>query len=502
MRRFWLILLLVIACVAVASVAAARVGGGDSFGGGGSSGGGGGGDGEILLWLIYLAIRYPHLGVPALIIFGIVWFIKKRHRDKHALPASTAQSLANMRSGAVARKRVKVQSEIEKLLEDDPNFSETLFLDFAQMIYTRFQEGRGRKNIEGLSFYLSEELIERLKRIGTQLGQTRFEVERVVVGSVSIEHITSQGSEWRIVCDMEANYTERTETPEGKPRKQAYYARSRLNFRRLRGVLSKGPESIRSLGCPSCGSPIKLDAENLCAYCGQPADSGIFHWALNDLEETVRMRRREAPLALGGVEVGTDFPTVFDPNLDVAVKAFGLRYPGETVTHLQTRAEFIFVTLQQAWTSGKWEQARAFETDRLFQMHTFWMDRYRSKGYRNVLEQVQVQGTTLVKLSRDAFFETATLRIKASMIDYTQDKQGKLVGGSKSKARVFTEYWTLVRKAGFEPGKDAEAGSCPSCGAPVKVAMNGRCDYCDANLASGDFDWTLAKIEQDEAYAG
>ncbi len=481
----------------------ARVGGGQSFGGGGSgAGGGGGGYGDLIVWLIWLAISYPHVGVPLLIVVGVGWYLKQRHQKMHELPVSTQQSLAGLRSGAAARRRAKVVEQIDRLLADDPNFSEILFIDFAQMIYTRYQEARGSKNLEGLRPYLAEELFERLEHVGSRLAKGSFQVDGVVVGSISVEHVAELGEFFRISCDVEANYTEKTHYQGEQERERAYYTRSRMIFRRHKGMLSKGPDEIRALGCPSCGSPIKLDAENLCAYCGQPAEPGLFHWELENLEEDVRLRRLDAPLRLGGAEVGTDFPTLFDPDLDVATKAFLMRYPGESIQKLIQRASQVFGELQQAWTSGKWERARALETDRLFQMHLFWMDRYSGRGYRNVLEQIEILDTTLVKLARDAFFETATLRIKASMLDYTVDRYDNVMGGSKKEPRVFSEYWTFVRRSGFEPGKESSTSSCPSCGAPSKVAMNGRCEYCDANLSSGEFDWTLAMIEQDEAYAG
>jgi len=44
--------------------------------------------------------------------------------------------------------------------------------------------------------------------------------------------------------------------------------------------------------------------------------------------------------------------------------------------------------------------------------------------------------------------------------------------------------------------------ACPSCGAGLKVNMEGNCEYCRALVASGDFDWVLSKIEQDDSYAG
>ncbi|MBN2497426.1 MAG: TIM44-like domain-containing protein [Deltaproteobacteria bacterium] len=488
-----------------AGSALARVGGGEFFGGGGSGGDGGcDGDGELVFYLVWLAIDYPQVGVPLLVLVVIGWAFKRYLERKNRLPASTQQSYQRAVTGVAARRRAAVKARLQPLIADDPNFSEVLFLDFVQMIYARFMESRGSRDPEGLRHFLSETLFEELVALGRSRKRAGFEIEQVIVGSLQIEDVNEMGGAWVIGCVLEANYAERyrSSLESGEPQEEALYSRWRLVFDRARGVLSKGPEAIRSLGCPSCGSPIKLDAKNVCAYCGQAIRPGLFHWKLRAAEEMVRQRRIDMPMQLGGQEVGTGFPTIYDPDLDVARKSFQMRYPGESIGRLVARAQEVFLKLQDAWNRNKWELARPFETDRLYQTHLFWMERYKARGYRNAIEQVKVLGCELVKLDRDAFFEMASLRIRASMIDYTYGVDGNLLAGSRTDPRVFSEYWTFIRRAGFEPGKALDSSSCPSCGAAIKVAMNGRCEYCDAHLSSGDFDWTLARIEQDESYAG
>ncbi|MCC7539401.1 MAG: hypothetical protein IT379_24465, partial [Deltaproteobacteria bacterium] len=43
---------------------------------------------------------------------------------------------------------------------------------------------------------------------------------------------------------------------------------------------------------------------------------------------------------------------------------------------------------------------------------------------------------------------------------------------------------------------------CPSCGAPLKINMAGACEFCSARVTTGEFDWVLSRIEQDETYRG
>ena len=42
--------------------------------------------------------------------------------------------------------------------------------------------------------------------------------------------------------------------------------------------------------------------------------------------------------------------------------------------------------------------------------------------------------------------------------------------------------------------------SCPNCGASLDINMTGHCAYCKAKVTSGEFDWVLSRIEQDEVY--
>ena len=77
----------------------------------------------------------------------------------------------------------------------------------------------------------------------------------------------------------------------------------------------------------------------------------------------------------------------------------------------------------------------------------------------------------------------------------------KVVGGSAKRSRTFSEYWTLVRSADAR-GAPRLDKRCPNCGADQKVNMGGACEFCRAHITSGEFDWVLSKIEQDDSYTG
>lgn len=89
------------------------------------------------------------------------------------------------------------------------------------------------------------------------------------------------------------------------------------------------------------------------------------------------------------------------------------------------------------------------------------------------------------------------------MKDYTLDKNGKVIDGDRGQARRFSEYWTFIRRAGFAGDtKKKKEDACPNCGGDLHISMAGICDYCGSKITSGNFDWILSTIEQDESYEG
>jgi hypothetical protein len=131
------------------------------------------------------------------------------------------------------------------------------------------------------------------------------------------------------------------------------------------------------------------------------------------------------------------------------------------------------------------------------------MKNYRENNLANRLEQVTIKQVDICKVELDAWVESITVRIHASMIDWTERlSDGVVVAGNKHQVRHFSEYWTLLRSVTHK-APIAGDDRCPSCGAALDdLSMAGVCGYCDAKITSGDYGWVVSRIEQDEAYAG
>jgi Tim44-like domain len=484
----------------------ARVGGGQSYGGGGGHGGGGGAG--AIIWLIfqlirlllYLTIEYPIVGIPLdFIVVGLViyYFVRRARGVEKELVSVTpagpvgASAAANEKSAARA---------FDHLRRFDPNFSEIIFTDFCYALYGKAHDARGHgaQALDLFSPYLSETARHSLLQLNPPGLQ---EVKGIIVGAMPVVNVTGLDTPLvRVSVMFEANYTEVVRQGNA-PTEMSYYVRERWDLERKRDVLSPPPAQATALHCPRCGAPLQKDTVGACAFCLTKIDSGEFQWYVRSI--TILDKESRGPLLTTDVpEVGTDYPSVIQAGFDTARAEFEKGNPEFAWGQFEARARLIFDELQAAWSTLNWDRARPHETDNIFQMHQYWIDAYRRQGLRNVLDQSRITAMQPVKIKEDAFYNAITLRIWAEGYDYTVDSNGKVVSGSKTRLRRWSEYWTFIRNRGSKSGPARADLNCPNCGAPLKVNAVGVCEFCHGKITSGDFDWVLSKIEQDESYSG
>jgi inner membrane protein import complex subunit Tim44-like protein len=485
--------------------ATARVGGGQGYGGGG---GGGDDDGgaiawvvfEIIRFLIYLTIEYPIVGIPLdIIVFcGVIYyFVRKGKKGPTTFTSASTSSTLGLASPGNQR---SVAASFEQLRRFDPNFSEIVFTDFAYTLYARAHHARGHgpKELDQLSPYLSEAARKSLLQMKTPGLQ---EVKGIIIGAMQV--VLVRGLETPLVnvsLEFDANYTELVKV-NGKLMEMTYYVRERWDLERKRDLLSPPPAKATALHCPRCGAALQKNTTGACAFCGARIDSGEFQWYVRQL--TLLHREAKGPLLTSDVpEVGTDFRSVVQPGFENIRAAFEKNNPNFSWGKFQARARLIFGELQGAWSTLAWERARPHETDNLFQMHQYWIDAYKRQQLRNALDQCTITAMQPVKIKDDAFYNSITLRLGAQGYDYTVDAEGRVVSGSKNNLRRWSEYWTFIRNRQAQPLAARADLNCPNCGAPLKVNSAGVCQFCGGKITSGEFDWVLSKIEQDESYAG
>jgi Tim44-like domain len=483
----------------------ARVGGGQSYGGGGGHGGGGGGAGALVYllvrFLLWLTIEHPVIGIPVdIIVIAIViyWFAKPSNKS---VSITSTSSIAPDSVATVAQQQQSVRRAFNQLRRFDPNFSEIIFTDFCYALYGRSHDARGHgaKALDELSPYLSDAARSSLRQLNSPNLKA---VQGIIVGAMNVVNVRGLDQPMvNVTIDFESNYTEFTPR-EGDPRgEMSYYVRERWVLERKRDVLSPTPDQATALHCPRCGAALQKDTNGACAFCGTKIESGEFQWYVRTIQTLSREAR--GPLLTSDVpEAGTLNATIMQPNFPAVRAAFEQNNPDFKWGDFQARARMIFNELQNAWSTLQWEKARPFETDNIFQMHRYWIEAYKAQKLRNALDQCQITAMQPAKIKVDSFYNSITLRIFAQGYDYTVDQSGGVVAGSNRNLRKWSEYWTFVRYCKAKPAAARADLNCPNCGAPLKVNAVGICEFCGGKITSGEFDWVLSKIEQDESYTG
>jgi len=455
-----------------------------SSGGGGSSGGESGTLGElvaIILLIVLIIILWNILGGGGV-----------------STPTQTFQSGPAHRP---AESRAMLDRSLRELLARDENFSKVLFLDFACLLYHKYQTFKGTSQFRQLAPFLAKALA------GEAAGDAPSgqRVHSIVIGQARLSKIALEHGQDLLTVDFETNMSLRY--PNGEETRLV--SQERWTFGRRAGTLSPPPEQMRSLSCPSCGAPADFTDAGECQYCHSFIQAGEQQWQVCAIRVLGREVLKTEDPADYVQETGTSLPTLYQPDLQAQESRFaeihGLAgWPDFFLGFRDKVVKPYFLSTYAAWSKGQWQKARHLVSDRLYAANGFWMQEYASKGWSNRLDNIQFGEIIPVRVDLDKFYESITVRVYASCLDYTVDKSGKRIGGSDKKPRKFSEYWTFIRTAGaVKIEADYDLKTCPSCGAPAdKVGQAGECGYCGSKLSEGHFSWVLALITQDEVYEG
>ncbi len=393
-------------------------------------------------------------------------------------------------------------TDLDAIRGVDPEFSVVLFEDFAYALYAKAHESRAdRRQLDALAPYLSaaarDELASR-RPVGSPvsgvvIGAMRAVGLRLPDGSAPSPEARPQIG---LALEFESNMTVGAGTGDA-----TLYVRERWHLVRDAAVRSRPPEAVHSFHCPNCGAPFGPGGGDRCEYCGEVVSGGRFDWSVV-VTEPLEIESRPPQLTGTVEEVGTDWPTIMHPAVGERWAELAQADPASGAEAIVARLQLIYGELNPAWTALDLAPVRGFVSDGLFDYLQYWIAAYRQQKLRNQLNGMRLTRWQIAKVVRDRHFDAVTFRIWASGRDFTvRQATGEVVGGDPNADRDYSEYWTLIRGAGVRGAPRADK-NCPNCGAPLEVNMAGRCNHCDAKITSGEFDWVLSKIEQDESYAG
>lgn len=545
--------------LSLSSVALARPGGGHTFsrggGGGGADFGGGGGGADfsgifdLIFWLVF---RHPLIGIP-LVLFGL-WIVYRVAHSRESgnwdvrgarfgrtvlanlpppvppapppavpmpapgtqpitVPSALAQDGAPQPAPQPSKRHapppvgdvpaappIPVTNGLgaDDLRQQDPDFSMVLFEDFAYRLYAAAHRARSdAAALDALAPYLSAVSRAHL----TQRRPVGGRVRAVVVGSLRLRGVAmlpgvgDRKPRVRLTVGFESNIH-----VDEALRNVAQYVVESWHFCRALGTRTRPWKGPRTFGCPNCGAPFRASGTK-CSSCGQIVVGGAFDWIVEQIDVG---SVHTAPPALGGTaeEQGTDQTTLVDPRASAGWASLTKDDPTVGDSSLAARIRLMFIELQSSWSAMDLARVRPYVTDSLFGYLQFWIDAYKEQGLRNVVDGTTIERLERVKVTRDRHFDAVTYRVFARGRDYTvESTTSRVVGGDPARDRRYSEYWTLVRGASVRQAPRAHK-ICPACSAPLNVNMAGNCTYCGSLVTTGEFDWVLSKVEQDDVYRG
>ncbi|RJS17621.1 hypothetical protein DRW03_26865 [Corallococcus sp. H22C18031201] len=224
---------------------------------------------------------------------------------------------------------------------------------------------------------------------------------------------------------------------------------------------------------------------------------GAFYWLYQrNLHPTATTRRA---LEQREAEVRTQ---VSQRDVQGWVNALKLKDPDFEPEALLGKVRWLFMELQQSWFRRDMTPVRPFLSDATWQRFNVQLQLMNSQGVRDAITDIEVLGLQLIGLHQSEWYDSVLVRVHARMRDTdvpASDSEAQAEAAARrAPLEPFTEVWTFVRKPGAKTriGEDLYQGKCPNCGAPYQGGASNRCEFCQAVVNSGNYDWTLAEITQ------
>ncbi len=187
-----------------------------------------------------------------------------------------------------------------------------------------------------------------------------------------------------------------------------------------------------------------------------------------------------------------------DTDRDGQLKLLRERDPAFDADALRQRTRRIVCAVEEAWTRGDLAGVRPLLSDGSYQRLVTQLALARTFGVRRVVADLEAREVRLSAMEIAGHFEAAHMGIRArGRLRFVPSALGDdkaLEAAREADAQNFDSIWSFIRRRGT-PTRTAgiAEGRCPNCGAAFKSGATGRCEFCEAVVNSGDYDWVVAK---------
>ncbi len=470
---------LLFAMLLICETADARAGGGHSYSsGGGSSGGSGGGD--IDIWLIFqlikLAIDYPFIGVPLLII--VVGFTIYGYLKGDELYVGNT-----IRKGTELYPTVANNSALNKIKAKDANFSVDSFRSRAEHAFMIVQKAWSDRDLSNAEAFLADGTYEQfLIQINTYKENHIVDVmenlkirESYIMGFESDNnfdtiHLAIRASGKNYRADEKTNHY--VEGDRGEEEFTEVWT-----FLRRTGTKTLNKPGLIEGYCPNCGAKIAVGRHARCSSCNAILRSGEYDWVLANITQACEWTERSN-------------------NAIPGVKRYLQLDEGFNVQHIEDLVSVMFWRKNESERIGDVAPLRKIATNEFCDSQAN-MYRPDSNGKHNfytesAIGSIRLMGVDDVTSDQEDFLYA---KVIWSGIPAKRGRDGKILKVVNVPQNV-KEVFVLKRKHGVKTDTKTSLSSahCPNCGAAITNLLANECEYCGSVLNDGKRDWVLECI--------
>ncbi len=487
LRLLTVSLLVVFLALILIEPAFARAGGGDGFsgGGGGFSGGSGSGDGGGgLFFLIYLAFRYPVIGIPLLIIVGIVmYYSSKNAKSKHME--------RTIRRGYSVQQDRAFQESLKYIKDKDPEFEELPLIEKAKTIFLKLQDAWSNQDMKPVRCFVSDGIYERFTQ---QLEIQKNSLIKNVTKDIKIINtklITVESDHYfdtvHIMITASAiDYYVRTDNGKqvGGNIMQSEPFTEYWSFLRRPGTKTLSEKGLFEGFCPNCGTPLELSDSIICPSCKAVINSGEYDWVLAEITQASEWKIRPSKMIAGMDKICTKDPAFNMQHIEDRVSVMFYR---NIASQFFADTKYISKLASKTFLEENKNRYVSLENGK----HEFYAD--AAVGTVEVVEVVLGKDTD----SMD------TVRVRVKWTGHKKvAKVPSFIPPDFAASHIFTQEYILNRKSSVLTSTRNTLTSlhCPGCGAPESFDNSGNCSYCGIPLNDGSVDWVLSKIQVFSGY--